>query len=193
VIISNALPLRVPPEDAYRLLLDLDQIAPCIPGATLEPPDGSDTRHGTVLVRFGPMRFNYAGSVRVIETDALTRKAVLEAHGKESSGEGNANARITMSVQAADNGCQVAIETDLELSGAAAQLGRAMVEDFAEVMLDDFAKCLLGRLEPTEETGSNPDVRSAIEPRRDASATRLLWKVLVTRLRRLFSRSPRRP
>jgi hypothetical protein len=187
VIISNGVVLRIPPAGAYPLLLDLDAIAPCIPGATLDPAASAEVRTGHVTVRFGPMSFTYGGQVRITSTDAAARRAVLEARGSEVSGEGSATGIITMSVEPHDAGSRVLVESDLQLSGAAAQLGRAMIEDFAEAMLEDFAGCLARKIDQPAAAGAAP-ARPAAAPAAPIRARVMLWRVLRNRLRRLLGR-----
>jgi 3-oxosteroid 1-dehydrogenase len=141
MIIKSVFKLNQPADEVYAMLLDLDAVTPCIPGASVgaDRPDGS--RDASVEVAFGPMRFNYAGRVQIAEADEKTRRAVLEAAVNEKSGEGDARAHIEMRVTAlGPKESRVDVINDLAITGGAAQMGTGMIEDFAEEMLDDFVK-----------------------------------------------------
>src|SRR3954447_18367499 len=123
MIINNAFELDQPAEEVFRMLLDLDAVAPCIPGATVGDQRADGSRDASIEVRFGPMRFDYAGSVRIADVDEPAKRAVLEAQAAERSGEGDANARITMQTVAAGAArSRVHVATDLVMTGGAAQM-----------------------------------------------------------------------
>jgi carbon monoxide dehydrogenase subunit G len=196
--------LALPPDDAYALLLDLEQVAPCMPGAALgaEREDGS--RELDVTVRLGPMKFVYGGTVRIAERDDAERRAVLVGAAQESRGQGSASARITMTVSSAGNGgSRVDSVAVLDLTGRAAQTGRGIVEDVSRRMVKQMAACLAAKTTapapPTEaapvgaaSAGGPPTVAPSIPaPAPKAQSIRagsLLFSVLWDRIRRLFGR-----
>ena len=96
--ITNQFTIGLPPEDAYRLLLDLEQVTPCLPGAELGGPKDDGGRAVKVTVKLGPMRFVYEGSVQIAEQDDAARRAVLVGQARESRGQGSAQATIAMTV-----------------------------------------------------------------------------------------------
>ncbi|HEY8374366.1 MAG TPA: SRPBCC family protein [Pseudonocardiaceae bacterium] len=140
----------VPVDRAWEVLLDLETIAPCMPGATLTGVDG-DTFTGTVKVRLGPVSLFYKGSGRFVETDAATRRVVVEASGRDTRGNGTASATVTATL--ADDGGRTAVTvvTDLAITGRPAQLGRGLISEVAGKLLESFADCLAARL--TSERG----------------------------------------
>jgi carbon monoxide dehydrogenase subunit G len=136
----------VPAAQAWPVLLDIDRIAPCMPGATITKIDGDDFE-GTVKVKVGPITVTYGGTASFIEKDEANRIAVLEARGKETRGSGTASARVT--AQLFDNGAdstRVAVSTDLSITGKPAQFGRGVMTDVGGKLLDRFADCLAGEL-----------------------------------------------
>src|SRR3954451_14002314 len=138
MIIKSVFNLDEPADDVFAVLLDLDAVTPCIPGATLGPAQADGAREASVEVRFGTMRFNYAGTVRIAESDTQARRAVLGATGNEKAPEGNADARIVMQVvPIGAKKTRVDVINDLTITGGAAQMGTGMIEDFAEEMLED--------------------------------------------------------
>jgi hypothetical protein len=146
MIISNEVELDAAPGEVYDLLMDLDAVAPCIPGATLGATGDDGAREAEIEVAFGPMRFRYAGTVRIAETREDVREAVLEAKARETSGEGSASARIAMRVGEAPAGSLVEIETDLRVTGGVAQIGRGMIEELGQELLDEFGVTLSRQL-----------------------------------------------
>ena len=136
----------VPAAQAWPVLLDIDRIAPCMPGATITKVDGDDFE-GTVKVKVGPITVTYGGTASFLEKDEAQRIAVIEARGKETRGSGTANARIT--AQLFDNGddsTRVAVVTDLSITGKPAQFGRGVMNDVGNKLLGQFADCLAGEL-----------------------------------------------
>ena len=136
----------VPAAQAWPVLLDVDRIAPCMPGATITKVDGDDFE-GTVKVKVGPITVTYGGTASFLEKDEAQRIAVIEARGKETRGSGTATARVT--AQLFDNGddsTRVAVTTDLSVTGKPAQFGRGVMSDVGNKLLGRFADCLAGEL-----------------------------------------------
>ena len=146
----------VPAAQAWPVLLDIDRIAPCMPGATITKVDGDDFE-GTVKVKVGPITVTYGGTASFLEKDEAQRIAVIEARGKETRGSGTANARIT--AQLFDNGddsTRVAVVTDLSITGKPAQFGRGVMNDVGNKLLGRFADCLAGELGGTSMAAPEP-------------------------------------
>jgi carbon monoxide dehydrogenase subunit G len=186
MLLFNSVSLAQDPDRVYGFVLDLDSVAPCIPGAALGPvrPDGS--REATVAVRLGPMRFTYAGVVRILDSDLEARRAVLQVDAREASGAGTARASITMHVLPVEDppGARIDIENDLTLSGGAAQTGRGMIEVVAEEMLEDFGDALTERLEADRRPPEGDSSSSQSVPLRQRKVGFLLvWRVLRRWLR----------
>ena len=136
----------VPVAQAWDVLLDVERIAPCMPGATVESFDG-ETIVGKVKVKVGPIQVTYAGTARFIEKDESARRAVIEAKAKEARGSGTANATIT--AQLHDDGgssTSVKVTTDLAITGKPAQFGRGVMVEVGDKLLGRFADCLAGEL-----------------------------------------------
>lgn len=153
----------VPASQAWPVLLDIDRIAPCMPGATITKVDGDDFE-GTVKVKVGPITVTYGGTASFLEKDEAQRIAVIEARGKETRGAGTANARIT--AQLFDNdgeSTKVAVTTDLSITGKPAQFGRGVMSDVGNKLLGRFADCLAGELAGTSMATPAP-APAAAEP-----------------------------
>src|SRR3954471_24886985 len=99
--ISDQFRVNVPVDEAWRVLLDVERIAPCMPGAQLQEVEGDEYR-GIVKVKVGPITAQYKGAARVVEADEPTRRIVLDASGRDTRGQGNANATIVVTMAEAD-------------------------------------------------------------------------------------------
>lgn len=135
----------VPVEQAWDVLLDVERVAPCMPGATIESVDG-DSFTGKVKVRVGPVTVAYSGSASFLEKDAATRRVVVQAKGRETRGAGTAAATVTAVLNAVDGGTKVNVETDLAITGRPAQFGRGVMDEVGAKLLGQFADCLADRL-----------------------------------------------
>ncbi len=132
----------VPVDQAWSRMLDLEKIAPCLPGAALQE-EGEDGEYaGTIKVEIGPIAVSYKGTIKFEETDETNHRAVLQATGREARGQGTASATIVSTLREEGDGTRVNVETDLMLTGRVAQFGRGLAQDVAKRMLDEFAICL---------------------------------------------------
>lgn len=140
--IDNSFTVGLPAEDAWKVLLDVERIAPCMPGAELQEITEDEYR-GVVKVKLGAITAQYKGAVRFAEVDEAGRRIVLRAEGRETRGQGNASATVTATLRPAGEGrTEVAIETDLTISGKIAQFGRGVMADVSSKLLSQFATCL---------------------------------------------------
>lgn len=185
--LRNEFTLPAGPAEAYRFLLDLERVAPCLPGAEIGPESEDGSYPASITVKLGPIRLRYEGALRIAERDQEAHRAVLAGEAREARGQGGAKATMTMSVSAEDDGssAKVDIHTDMQLSGRAAQMGRGVVDDVARRLVSDMARCLEERF-PASETGTEaPAPRAAAKP---LPAGQLLIAALWGRLRRLLGR-----
>jgi carbon monoxide dehydrogenase subunit G len=196
--LENAFEVRASPEDVWKLFLDVENVAACIPGAELVEVVDDRTWKGRVTVKLGPVVMVYAGTVTMTDRDDNAHRIVLNAKGTETRGKGTATARVTSTVEPTDDGSRVSILTDLTLSGAAVQYGRGMVGDVSRRLTDEFAECLRQHfLEPQAAAASQEAVGSA-DPRpgrpqaKPIAGIRLglwmLWRVPIRALRALWFR-----
>jgi uncharacterized protein len=140
--LENEFTVDVPVEDVWGVLLDLERVTPCLPGAALTEESGDEYK-GEMKVRLGPVSQEYEGTVKIEEADESEHRAVLKADGKDARGQGTASATITSTLQDEGNGStKVHVETDMQLTGRAAQFGRGVQQDVAEKLLIRFAECL---------------------------------------------------
>jgi carbon monoxide dehydrogenase subunit G len=141
VKMENEFTVEAPVEQAWETLLDLERITPCLPGAALEEESG-DQYKGTMTIRLGPVTQKYNGTVSFEETDEESHRAVLKADGKDARGQGTASATITSTLTEEEGGTKVHVETDMHLTGRAAQFGRGVQQEVATKLINQFAECL---------------------------------------------------
>ena len=143
--LDNEFTVGVPIGQAWGVLTDLELIAPCMPGAQLTGvTDGVYT--GKVKIKVGPVTAEYAGTAKFAEKDEDTHRAVIEARGRDSRGNGNASATISARLQANGTSTVVTVSTDLTIAGRIAQFGSGMIKEVSAKLLGQFVECLEGRL-----------------------------------------------
>lgn len=140
--INNEFTVSVPVETAWNTMLDLEKVAPCLPGAAIQESTGDREYKGTMKVKIGPITASYKGNVKVEEADDTNHRAVINATGRDARGQGTASATIVTTMQGEGDQTKVQVETDMHLTGRAAQFGRGIAQDVASKMLGQFADCL---------------------------------------------------
>jgi carbon monoxide dehydrogenase subunit G len=146
VKLTNEFTVGADVETVWRTLLDMEGVAGCLPGATIEATDEDDTYSGSMRVKIGPMTVAYEGTATLAEVDESAHRAVISLRAREAKGQGTALATITNVVEQTDLGSRVRAETDLHITGPQARFGRGVMEDVAGRMLGDFSGCLARRL-----------------------------------------------
>ncbi|MGW4046582.1 SRPBCC family protein [Streptomyces sp. NPDC004721] len=146
--LNHEFTVPVPVGDAWRALLDIERVAPCLPGATVQEYDGK-TVTGSVKVKLGPITVAYKGTAVFEEQDETAHRMVLVASGRETRGQGTARATVTGTLQERDGGTAVAVRTDLTVTGRPAQFGRGVLAEVGDRLVGQFADCLSQRLAET--------------------------------------------
>jgi carbon monoxide dehydrogenase subunit G len=158
--LENRFTVPVPVDEAWKVLLDVERIAPCMPGATLTSVDG-DAFEGKVKVKVGPINLTYGGKARFVSKDDATHVAVIDGSGKETRGTGTAKALITCRLIDKGETTDVEVDTDLNVTGKPAQFGRGVLADVSGKLVDQFAACLSDEI----RTGTPTDaVTDAVVP-----------------------------
>ncbi|WP_431954664.1 SRPBCC family protein [Actinacidiphila sp. bgisy167] len=153
----------VPVGDAWRALLDIERVAPCMPGATVEEYDG-ETVKGTVKVKVGPVTVTYRGTAVFEERDDTAHRVVLSARGKEVRGQGTARATVTGILTEKDGATVVSVTTDLAVTGRPAQFGRGVMAEVGDRVIGQFADCLAGRLTAPQPAAGSEDTAEDTSP-----------------------------
>lgn len=149
----NEFTVAAPIEETWTTLLDVERVASCLPGASIEPVGEDGSYRGRMRVKVGPVSMSYGGTVRLAEVDADSHVAAFEARAKETRGTGTAAATIRNTLTETDAGTRVEVETDLDVTGRPAQFGRGLMEEVASKMLGQFS----GRLEKLVLDGPQED------------------------------------
>src|SRR5580693_273699 len=137
--------IPVPPEQAWQALLDVEQVAPCMPGATVDGFDG-EVISGKIKIKVGPVQMTYAGKAHFTEKDEATKTVVLEASGKETRGSGTAAATIRSSLQDENGQTRVLVRTTMTVTGRPAQFGRGVMAEVGGRIIGKFATNLAAQL-----------------------------------------------
>ena len=161
--LTNEFRVSVPIDEAWAVLTDVERIAPCLPGAQLQEVEGEEYR-GIVKVKVGPITAQYKGKASFLEKDDAGHKAVLKAEGRDSRGQGNANAIITATLTPDGSGTSVKVLTDLTVTGKVAQFGRGTLAEVSAKLLTQFVDCLETDLltTPTTPTATEPVATTAM-------------------------------
>lgn len=130
--------VNVPIDEAWRVLTDLERIAPCLPGAQLTEVEG-ETYRGQVKIKVGPILAQFKGQASFVSRDDVAHTATLKGEGRDTTGKGNASAMITAELTAVDsNSTRCVVNTDLSISGKVAQFGRGALADVSDKLLAQF-------------------------------------------------------
>ncbi len=151
-------------DEAWRVLLDIERIAPCMPGAQLQEVHGDEYR-GVVKVKVGPITAQYKGVARVTHADETAGQLSISAEGRDTRGQGNASATISAQLTPDGTGTRVVVDTDLNVTGKVAQFGRGVMADVSTKLLGQFVDCLSTTiLGPDAGGGADPTPAAPTPP-----------------------------
>jgi len=163
---ENRFDVDAPLETVWEAMLDVERVAPTVPGAQVLEQIGDDAYKVAIKVKVGPMSMTYNGEVEITERDEAAHRAVMKARAKESRGQGTADADVTM-VLAGENGKTAAtVTTEVQLSGKAATMGQAVLQDVSRRLVETFAGNLQAMLAGGQQ---EPGPAAAAEPAAPAS------------------------
>ncbi|HWV85257.1 MAG TPA: SRPBCC family protein [Capillimicrobium sp.] len=199
--LEQSFTVAAPVDQVWQALIDVQRVAPCLPGAEVTEAGDDGVYHGTFTVKLGPTTAAYNGTLKMEEVDEAAHVAVMSARGTDRRGQGGATASIRSTVRAdGEASTVVEVDTDFTITGRLARFGRGgMIEDVSRRLLSDFASCLQERIvaehraETAAPAGSGEGAPAASPPpqppaAKPLSALRLLWSVLMDRLKRLWAR-----
>lgn len=206
--LEQSFEVRAPVERVWETLIDIERVAPCLPGAEITEVGDDGSYRGTFSVRLGPTTAAYRGELHMQEMDELARRVVMNASGQDKRGQGSAKAAIVSSLHEEGDSTRVEVETDLTITGRLARFGRGgMIQDISNRLLKEFAECVQQRIEapPAAEpnlidaiAAATPEGAAAAPPAtggagapttaRPIGGFSLFFRALLDRLRRLFGR-----
>jgi carbon monoxide dehydrogenase subunit G len=185
MLIKSEFDVAESPDRVWEFFNEIPLVAACLPGADISNQVSEDEYEGTVVIGLGPVTLNFAGSATVKDRDEANRTITVDASGADVKGRGQAALHLVAALAPAGAGTKVRVDQDLQLSGAAAQYGRGLVQDVTAVLLDEFASNMRGQLEALEKG-------VAYTPTEGASASgvaiglRAVWMGLVRVFKRFF-------
>ena len=189
--LQNSFEVPLPPSEAWDVLLDIERIAPCMPGARLTEIVDERTFKGEVSVRLGPVALTFAGKATLEVIDGVEHRARVKAQGADAKGRGGAIAVVEFSIEPTDGGSRVLIRTDLRLSGSIAQYGRGvgMIQDVSSQLIGEFAEALRAHLAGTATAAAEHGADAPSRPppaAKPISGFALMFRVLWNGIVRLF-------
>jgi carbon monoxide dehydrogenase subunit G len=195
--LEHSFQVTAPLERVWGRLIDVEQVAPCLPGAEITEVGEDGTYRGTFSVRLGPTTAAYRGELALQEVDEAAHRVVMRASGQDKRGQGSAKASIVSAMSEEAGVTRVDVETDFTITGRLARFGRGgMIQDVSNRLLRDFSDCLQKTIEAAppepsaqEDGPTAPGATVAAPPPAKAvGGFGLLLRALVDRLRRLFRR-----
>jgi uncharacterized protein len=203
MLIENEFTVRAPQDFLWSYLLDVERIAPCMPGAELTEVVDDANWKGKLNAKFGPVSMSFAGTVTVQERDDTAHRIKLAAKGMEAKGKGAANATVTSWLEPGPDAdsTTVKMQADISLTGAAAQLSRGLLPEISKKLTQQFADCLQQNMTAAEVEEEGKAAASASAPATPAVAAKpvggiglgisAILSVIANFFRKLFGRQPK--
>ncbi|MEO3826790.1 SRPBCC family protein [Actinomadura sp. B10D3] len=160
----------VPIDQAWQVLLDVERVAACMPGATLDSVEGEEFA-GRMKVKVGAMTITYRGTAHIVSADESARVVTMEASGKEARGSGTAAATVQAKLHEEDGTTRVTVHTKLNVTGRPAQFGRNILSEVGSKVIDRFATALAAELESSGDGGAAAPAEAPAEAAAEAPAT----------------------
>jgi uncharacterized protein len=203
--LEHSFQVAAPLDRVWEALIDVERVAPCLPGAEISEAGEDGTYRGTFSVRLGPTTAAYRGELTMEEVDAAAHRAVMRASGQDKRGQGSAKATIVSTMRQEGEATTVDVETDFTITGRLARFGRGgMIQDVSNRLLRDFSDCLQTTIEASESTPDSaasepggeglpgqdpPEPAHPVAPRaKPVGGFSLLVRALLDRIRRAFRR-----
>jgi carbon monoxide dehydrogenase subunit G len=208
MLIQNEFTVAAPKDFLWNYLLDVEKIAPCMPGAELTEVVDDHNWKGKLNAKFGPVSMSFAGTVTIESRDDTAHRVVLSAKGMEQKGKGAANAKVTSWLEPgpSDGVTLVKMEADITLTGAAAQLSRGLLPEISKKLTQTFADCLQESMAAEQTTrqggaaAAAPTEGAAAAPAKPVVAKPVggiglgiaaIWSIITGFFRKLFGLKPK--
>jgi carbon monoxide dehydrogenase subunit G len=136
---ENTFEVPAPVDAVWPVLMDVERVAPCMPGAQVLEKLSDDAYQVSIKVKVGPISMTYRGQVEIVEQDPAAHRARLHVRAKEARGQGSAEAHVVSTLAEAGGGTRAVLETEVQLTGKAASMGRGVIGDVAERLVQTFA------------------------------------------------------
>lgn len=185
MLITSSFEVSQPLPEVWKFFGNIPQVAACLPGAQMTDDLGNDTYGGNVAIRVGPVKMEFAGKAAITERDEAAHRIVIDASGADQKGRGQAAMLVTARLTAAGGSTKVVVDQDLQLSGAAAQYGRGMINDVNAVLLRDFSVNVQSRIAAIAQ-GLDPDSVASAKPASGLAIGLQAAKMALLRVYRRF-------
>ena len=139
---DNSFTVQKPLDEVWNTMVDLERVVPCVPGARVIEKTGDRAVNAEVQIKLGAMNMNYSGPAEIAEQDDSQHRAVMNARAKEAGGQGNADARVSMQLTDDGDATEVALHSEINVTGKAAQMGEGVIVAVTEGMIKEFAENL---------------------------------------------------
>lgn len=195
MLIENEFTVTAPVDLLWSYLLDVEKIAPCMPGAELTEVVDERNWKGKLNAKFGPVSLSFAGTVVMDERDDAAHRVSLAAKGMEQKGKGAANAKVTSWLEPGPTGdtTTVKMHAEITLTGAAAQLSRGLLPEISKKLTQQFADCLQASMaaEGAEATGAAEAPPVVAKPVGGIGlGLAAIWSIISNFFRKLFGLKP---
>jgi uncharacterized protein len=164
LLIDNEFRVAAAADRLWSYLLDVERIAPCLPGAELTEVVDDRTWRGRMKMKFGPVAMAFAGTVTMVDRNDDEHRVVLRANGTESKGKGAATAEVTSWLEEDGDGTLVKMQADITLQGFVAQVSRGMLPDISAKLTQQFADCLRADMTAGESEETAGSRAAALDP-----------------------------
>jgi carbon monoxide dehydrogenase subunit G len=210
MLIENEFTVAAPVDFLWSYLLDVEKIAPCMPGAELTEIVDAKNWKGKLNAKFGPVSMSFAGTVTIESRDDAAHRVVLSAKGMEQKGKGAANAKVTSWLEPGptDGVTTVKMDADITLTGAAAQLSRGLLPQISKKLTQTFADCLQESMAAEQTTregdaaaAASADAGAATAPAKPPVVAKpvggiglglaAIWSIIAGFFRKLFGLKPK--
>jgi carbon monoxide dehydrogenase subunit G len=205
MLMENEFTVAAPIDFLWTYLLDVEKIAPCMPGAELTEIVDDKNWKGKLNAKFGPVSMSFAGTVTIESRDDAAHRVVLSAKGMEQKGKGAANAKVTSWLEPgpSEGVTTVKMEADITLTGAAAQLSRGLLPEISKKLTQTFADCLQESMaaEQTTREGVAASASEAAAPAKPPVVAKpvggiglgiaAIWSIIASFFRKLFGLKPK--
>jgi uncharacterized protein len=193
--LEHSFDVKAPLDRVWAALIDVERVAPCLPGAEITEGGDDGSYRGNFTVKLGPTTAAYRGELAMDEIDEAAHRSVMRASGSDKRGQGSAKATIVSSMRQEGDLTTVEVETDFTITGRLARFGRGgMIQDVSNRLLRDFSECLQTSIESAEPAAATEAAQPAAAapappPAKPVGGLSLILRALFDRLKRLFKRS----
>jgi carbon monoxide dehydrogenase subunit G len=193
--LEHSFDVKAPLDRVWAALIDVERVAPCLPGAEITEGGDDGSYRGNFTVKLGPTTAAYRGELAMDEIDEAAHRSVMRASGSDKRGQGSAKATIVSSMRQEGDLTTVEVDTDFTITGRLARFGRGgMIQDVSNRLLRDFSDCLQKTIESAEPAAATEAAQPAAAapappPAKPVGGLSLILRALFDRLKRLFKRS----